>query len=87
LKNDFEVQKSTLPEGLAFERHFTIKQIAGLWALSEDVVRRLFENDPDIVRVGHDEQLHLRRHWTFTIPESVVRRIHRRITQVGGKPV
>ncbi len=80
-------QHLSLPTGVAFERHFSIKEVAETWSLSEDVVRRLFENEPDIIRIGHGETLHRRRHWTFKIPESAMRRVHRRITRVSGKPV
>lgn len=79
--------RGTRPPGVAFERHFTVPEVSAMWNLGVDVVRRLFENDPDVIKIGHDEILHKRRYITLKIPESVVRRVHRRITQVrAGKP-
>ena len=33
----------------AFERHYTVDELAELWGMSDDFVRRLFLNEPGVV--------------------------------------
>jgi len=65
------------------ERHYTVAEVAAMWNLSPDKVRRLFENEPGVVVLG-DEAPHRgkRRYRTLLIPESVVERVHRRLSRV-----
>jgi hypothetical protein len=80
-------QSPEFPPGQAFERHFSPALIAKQWDLSVDLIRRIFENEPGVIRAGHDETLHRRRYITLRIPESVMRRVHPRLTQTRGKPI
>ena len=64
----------------AVEMHFQIPHIAKLWGFSEDAVRELFRNEPGvlcIVRPGHSKK---RRYVSMRIPESVLNRVHRRLS-------
>lgn len=80
--------ESSQPNGVAFERHFTPKQLAVLWNLSVDVVRAACENDPDVVKIGHAEQLHKRKYVSLRIPASAAARIHKRLTKpVDSRPI
>ena len=36
--------------GIGTERHFSVKEVAGIWGLSDKVVRRLFSEFPVSVR-------------------------------------
>ncbi len=65
-----------------FERHYSIAEIAELWNLSERSVRRIFAEEPDVVELGREESLHKRAYRTVRIPESVVRRVHKRLKRV-----
>ena len=76
-----------LPVGAPFERHYYIREIARLWGFSNDMIRRIFENEPGVVRVGEMEKLHKRRYVSLRIPESVMRRVHRRLITTTGKPI
>lgn len=58
------------------EQHFTVRQLADLWAMSTETVRRLIENDPDVMRIGEGETRNKGRYFTYFIPESVARRVH-----------
>lgn len=60
------------------ERHYTVAEIAGLWKLSPDVIRKLFENEPGVFVIGTDGSRSKRGYHTLRIPESVVERVHRR---------
>jgi hypothetical protein len=63
------------------QRHYLIPEIAKTLNLSDDTVRRLFENEPDIVRLGKLHSGRKRRYVTLSIPEDVLERVYRRITR------
>ena len=68
------------------EPHFTVAQIAEMWQLSPDSVRRLFMNEPGILMFGGDATRRgTRRYTTLRIPKSVAERVHRRLRTVGGR--
>jgi predicted DNA-binding protein YlxM (UPF0122 family) len=59
------------------ERHYTVAEIAETWNLSRDVVRKLFEREPEVLVIGDDGTRNKRRYRTLRIPESVMQRLHR----------
>ena len=63
----------------ALEKHYTVAEVAGLWSLSEDTIRKLFRDDPAVLKIGLGEKLHKRGYVVLRIPESVVLRIHERL--------
>lgn len=69
-------------EETAFERHFTPKQLAELWLLHESTIRRLFLDEPGVLKYGktsrHDGH---RDYVTLRIPESVARRVYEKRTR------
>lgn len=66
--------------GREFERHFTVKQVSEVWALSEKVVRGLFKDEPDVVVIGNTTSSRYRREYkTIRIPESVLARVHQKL--------
>lgn len=62
----------------ALERHYSIAEIAEKWALSENTVRRMFENEPGILAWGSEGSVGKRAYRSMRIPESVMVRIHQR---------
>jgi hypothetical protein len=61
-------------------RHYTVNQIAELWELSDDMVRKLFENEPGVLAIGIEHSMgRKRRYVSLRIPEDVVERVHRRL--------
>lgn len=68
---------------IAQERHFDVAEIATIWNLSEDKVRRIFQNEPDVMVIEAEPQKHQsRRYRTLRVPESVLTRVHRRLSNV-----
>ncbi|HKD78916.1 MAG TPA: hypothetical protein VKH81_04435 [Candidatus Angelobacter sp.] len=63
------------------ERHYSVNELAILWNLSKQTIRRLFQDEPDVVRIGEQEVRHKRAYVTLRIPESVVRRVHQRLSK------
>ena len=59
-----------------FERHYSVDELASLWGVSEDFVRRLFLHEPGVV-VFFKHRTGKRTYRTVRIPESVARRVHR----------
>src|SRR5262245_45360027 len=64
------------------ERHYTVAEVAALWNLSSDAVRKLFQDEPGVLILGGRSAAHKRRYTTLRIPESVLQRVHRRLTKV-----
>ena len=64
-----------------FEPHYSVEEIAENWGLSVDFVRRLFLRETGVV-VFWRQQPGKRVYRTLRIPESVVERVHRRMTKV-----
>jgi hypothetical protein len=63
----------------ALEKHYSVLELAQLWGLSEKTIRRIFGDEPDVVKWGHEERRFKRGYMTLRIPESVVQRVHRRL--------
>lgn len=61
------------------ERHFAVGEVAELWNLSPDVVRKLFECEPGVLVIGDHGSRGRRRYLTLRIPQSVAERVHRRL--------
>jgi len=73
------VSSDAVPTSPAFQRHYSVREIATLWQLSEDTVRRLFQNEPGVIEVGQHKQPGKRRAYrTFRIPQSVLERVHQK---------
>jgi hypothetical protein len=70
------------PVETPFERHYSAEQLAEVWNLSPDFVRRLFLREPGVV-VFHRARPGRRVYRTIRIPESVAARVHRRLTHGG----
>lgn len=74
------------------EPHASAPQLASLWGVSDDFIRDLFANEPSVLRVSRPAGVRnrtdgtaKREYTTFRIPESVVRRVHARLS--GKKPL
>jgi hypothetical protein len=65
-----------LPDDAAFERHYRIGELADMWKLGRETVRLLCKDEPGVIKV----RFGLRKARTsYSVPESVVRRIHTRL--------
>jgi hypothetical protein len=61
-------------------RHYSVAEVAQLWNISEDSVRRLFEHEPDVMVMGSRPPGSGRTYRTLRIPEPVLERVHRRLS-------
>jgi len=66
-----------------FERHYSVDEVAELWGMSDDFVRRLFLEEPGVV-VFFKHRPGRRTYRTLRIPESVAQRVHRQMRKGEG---
>jgi hypothetical protein len=65
------------------ERHYSASELAALWNLSLDTIRRIFDHEPGVLVLGDERgNRNRRRYTTLRIPESVAARVHRRLSKV-----
>ncbi len=68
---------------LADQRHFSPSEIAQQWSLSVTKVRRMFEEEEGVLRIGEPSQRVGRKlkrgYFTMRIPESVRDRVYQRL--------
>lgn len=65
------------------EHHFTAKEIAESWNLSQDTIYRLFLNEPGVLILASERKKYRRTRRTLRIPESVKNRVYRRLQNVA----
>jgi hypothetical protein len=76
LRNDRELMALT-------ERRYSVKELAEMWGLSPAAIRRLFRNEPGVLRFGREKKGHQRDYVTLRLPASVVERVYRRCMGTG----
>jgi hypothetical protein len=64
------------------EPHYTVDEVAQLWKLSTDFVRRLFRDEPGVLVISPRQRKGKRAYVTLRIPQSVLERVHRRLSLV-----
>ena len=62
------------------EKHYTPNELAKLWAVSPDTIRRLFRDESGVLKIGNNGTRYRRGYETLRIPESVAQRVHRRLS-------
>jgi hypothetical protein len=59
------------------ERHYTVAEVAAMWSLSNDAVRRMFQDEPGVLVLGRRSKGRKRPYRTLRIPKSLLERVHR----------
>jgi excisionase family DNA binding protein len=67
----------------ALEKHYTVDQVAEIWNISRDSVRRLFLSEDGVLRITRPGNRYKRTYTTLRIPESVLHRVYRRMSGGG----
>ena len=65
------------------EHHYTAKEVAEEWNLSQDTIYRLFVNEPGVLILSSERKKYRRTRRTLRIPESVKNRVYRRLQNVA----
>lgn len=58
-----------------FGRMFTPRELADLWHLSEQSIRRLFQDRPGVLKIGDSNPRGKRGYVTLRIPTAVVEQV------------
>lgn len=67
------------PGSTLHEKHFTCKELARMWHYSEGHVRRMFQDEPGVLRsVSTSKRKTNRSYETVRIPESVAESVYRK---------
>jgi hypothetical protein len=71
-----EVAMQDFPDASTFERHYRIGELATLWNIGRETVRKLVKDDPGVlkIRIGGKKT-----HTTYSVPASAAKRIHTRL--------
>ena len=64
----------------ALERHYGPAELAETWGLSVKVIRQIFSSEDGVLKMDRPETRNKRGYCTMRIPESVVVRVHKRLT-------
>ena len=65
--------------GAIFEKHYRPEELATMWAVSADTIRRIFEKESGVLVFERQRKKTARRYRTLRIPESVALRVHKRM--------
>ena len=69
----------------ALEKHYSVADLAKLWLFSESTVRRIFINEPGVLKLVHAETMYKRRYTSLRIPEHIAKQVHRRLEGTAPK--
>lgn len=58
-----------------FEKHFTLKELAELWLLDENTIRRIFQDEKGVLKITNGKR-GKRKYCTLRVPLSVVERVY-----------
>jgi len=64
------------PQADPFERHYTPQELAQVWRLDESTVRRLFQDEPGVLKIGQTGRRTKRDYVTLRIPASIAARFY-----------
>jgi hypothetical protein len=67
--------------GVENEKYFDLSELAATWGLSVETIRKLFANDPGVVKMpSASGPKGRRRYCIFRIPSSAAARLHKRLS-------
>jgi len=69
-----------LTENTTFEKHYRVGDLAQLWGLGRETVRKLVKDDPGVIKIQMGRK---KAHTFYSVPESAARRIHTRLLSLA----
>jgi len=67
-------------DNTTFEKHYRVGELAELWGLGRETVRRLVKDDPGVIKIRMGPK---KSHTVYSVPESAAQRIHTRLLNVA----
>jgi hypothetical protein len=65
-----------MPDETSFEKHYRIGELAEIWGLGRETVRKLVKEDPGVLRIRMGRK---KANTVYSVPESAARRIHTKL--------
>ena len=65
-----------LIENTTLEKHYRISDLARLWGLGRETIRKLVKDDPGVIKIRLGRK---KAHTIYSVPESAAHRIHTRL--------
>ena len=65
-----------LVESPTFEKHYRVGELARMWGLCRETIRKLVKDDPGVIKIRMGRK---KAHTIYSIPESAAHRIHTRL--------
>jgi hypothetical protein len=59
-----------------FEKHYRIGDLARLWSVGRETVRQILMHEPGVIKIRMGRK---KAHTTYSVPESIARRVHTRL--------
>ena len=85
--NDVEPERASLgsgPSGAAVQlakETFTCKELAQRWSLGQSTIRRIFRDEPGVLRIPHSRRRGKRDYISLRIPAAVAARVRSRLSR------
>jgi hypothetical protein len=72
---------------VALQKHYSVAEVSAMWGVSKDTVRRVFSDQPGVLRITHttNKKRNARRYVTLRIPEGIVTLLHATLAAKRGK--
>jgi hypothetical protein len=64
----------------ALERHYKATELAELWGMSVKLVRKIFADEPGVLKIDRPELRNKRGYCSLYVPESVAISVHRKLS-------
>jgi hypothetical protein len=64
----------------ATESHYSVKQAAEFWGLSEDAIRQIFRDVPGVIKLDRPATRTKRGYMSLRIPQSVLDGVHEQLS-------
>ena len=80
---DTATKKATAKSSHVRGQNYTIQELASEWGLSDETVRKMFENEPGVLRIGKAvSRRNHRRYVSIRIPEEIAQRVMKRHSEI-----
>jgi hypothetical protein len=60
----------------AFEKHYRISELARLWAVGRETIRKLCMDEPGVIKIRMGRK---KAHTLYSVPASIAAKIHTRL--------
>jgi hypothetical protein len=79
-KSGYQYIGESYTNSFAKEKHWTPIEVAQQWGVSSDLIRSLFRDEPGVLKFDRPSTRAKRSYATLRIPDSVLVRVHTRMT-------